>query len=240
MHFYSKFWSFTCSNSDTWKRFWASRRRAALRAAPARRAASASGPRADRGHAPSQDPCAPRRLEVRRTRASSAFAPYTRAPCTGRTAGPSSVPPVRVPTEATDVPRWYLRRHPDVTGEPPLFKCRKLPPSRLPPSLRPLHCARHGLRLASRRPTRPFVHRASEHLPRDRKHCVGLCIAQFCAPLAGPQRLPSPCAAARPRRRPLLPNFGHHRALGEHVVKPHHLPGRMRRRNRRCLASRTA
>jgi hypothetical protein len=21
MHFYSKFWSFTCSNSDTWKRF---------------------------------------------------------------------------------------------------------------------------------------------------------------------------------------------------------------------------
>jgi hypothetical protein len=40
-----------------------------------------------------QDPCAPRSLEVRRARASSPFAPYARAPHTGRTAGPSRAPP---------------------------------------------------------------------------------------------------------------------------------------------------
>jgi hypothetical protein len=63
------------------------------------------------------------------------------------------------------------------------------------------------------------------------------------APLSpGPQDAAASAdyAAARPRRRPLRPNSGHHRALGEHVVEPHHLPGRMRRRNWQSLASRTA
>jgi hypothetical protein len=124
----------------------------------------------------------------------SPFAPYARTPRTGRIAGPSRIPPVRVSTEASVVPRRYLRRHPDVTGEPPLFEVARSSPSRLTPPLPPLHRARHGRHLASCRPARPFSHCVREHHPRDRQHRPGSRIARCCAPLAR--------TAARHRRPP--------------------------------------
>jgi hypothetical protein len=72
-----------------------------------------------------------------------------------------------MPIEAAAVPRRYLRCHHDVTGEPPLFKATRLSSSRPPLPLPPLHHARHGRRLASRRPAHPLGQRAREHLPRD-------------------------------------------------------------------------
>jgi hypothetical protein len=43
-------------------------------------------------------------------------------------------------------------------------------------------------------------------------------------------RPPPSVPAARPRRRPLRPNFGRHRVLGEHVVESCYLPDRERHR----------
>jgi hypothetical protein len=117
VHFYSKFWSFTCSNSGTVKRIRASQRRVVLRAAPPRcpSRCAFSRPRADWGRAPSQDPRAPKRLEVSVTCASLPFALYA---CAERTVGLFSTPsPWRTPTEAAAVLRQHLRRHPVVTGE---------------------------------------------------------------------------------------------------------------------------
>jgi hypothetical protein len=55
-----------------------------------------------------------------------------------------------------------------------------------------------------------------------------------------PPRLSPPTAAARPRRRPLRPNYGHHPILGEHVVEPGPFPGRERRWPCRIPTSRAA
>jgi hypothetical protein len=82
----------------------------------------------------------------------------TRALRTVRTVGPSRGSPVCAPTEVAAVPRRYLRRHHDVTGEPPLFKAAPSSPSRLLP---PLHCARHGRRLKQAPVPEPFV--AGQH-----------------------------------------------------------------------------
>jgi hypothetical protein len=49
---------------------------------------------------------------------------------------------------------------------PPLFKVAR-PSSSRPAPLPPLHRARHGRCLASRRLARPLGHRAREHLPKD-------------------------------------------------------------------------
>jgi hypothetical protein len=45
-----------------------------------------------------------------------------------------------------------------------------------------------------------------------------------------PPRPPPPAIIMRPLRQLLRPSFGHPQALGEHVVTPHSLPGRERRR----------
>jgi hypothetical protein len=122
------------------------------------------------------------------------------APCTERTAGPSHAPPVRAPPEAAAIPRRYLRRHPDITSEPLLFKAARFSPSRPPPPLPSLHRARHGRRLASRRPARSLGHYAREHFPRDPQHHPGSRIARRCSPLVGTaahrgrHRRPPPCA----------------------------------------------
>jgi hypothetical protein len=203
-----------------------------------RRVASVSGPHADRGRVPSQDPRAPRHLEVRGTRASSPFAPYARAPRTGphlytrRPRPPPYHGGISAITTTSPARRPYLK-----AACPP-------PPSRPPPLLPPLHCASHGRRLASHRPARPLGHRVREHLPRDPPHRPRVTHCPSLRPShrnRSPPRPPPPATAARPRRLPLRPNFGHHRALGEHMVDAHgHLPGRMRRRTRRNPMSRAA
>jgi hypothetical protein len=54
--------------------------------------------------------------------------------------GSHSLPPSLV-RRIGPSPRRYLRRHPDVTGEPPLFKVARSSPSRLPQLLPPLNRA---------------------------------------------------------------------------------------------------
>jgi hypothetical protein len=76
VYFYSKFWSFACSNSGSAKRVRASRRGAAT-SRPCAHVASASAPaprrprpHADRGRAPSPGSCAPQHLGTRASRVS--------------------------------------------------------------------------------------------------------------------------------------------------------------------------
>jgi hypothetical protein len=66
------------------------------------------------------------------------------------------------------------------------------------------------------------------------------CLAKSPRRRTEPSRLPPPAIAVRPLRPLLRPNSGHPQALGEHVVTPHSLPSRERRRPRRILASRAA
>jgi hypothetical protein len=168
VHFYSKFWSFTCSNSGRVKRIRASR----CRAAPARRTASASGPPrlCEAAHLP-------RIPAYQSVLKSACHAPPRRshgtcALCTERTAGPSAArSPGRAPTEAAAILRRHLRRHPVVTGEhapflrpstPPPSRVRQTiaapaapprppwpPPSKLPPLLTLLATAHESISLGT-------------------------------------------------------------------------------------------
>jgi hypothetical protein len=160
-------------------------------------------------------------------------APYARAE---RTAGSSAVP--RAGRDAA-VPRRYLHRHLVVTGKPePYLRRHCLPAGEHRAGRPPLPPSRQA-RPSTSTPSRPTTSHPS--LGPAKAQALAHCPAQ-----RPPRRHPKPprpsplAAAARPRRRPLRPNFGHHRVLGEHVVEHHHLPGRMRPRSRRNPASRTA
>jgi hypothetical protein len=153
-----------------------------------------------------------------------------------RTVGSSAVP--RASLDAV-VPRRHLRRHPVVTGESaPYLRRHCLPAGEHRAGRPPLPPSRQA-RPSTSTPSRPTTSHPS--LGPAKAQALAHCPAQRpprCHPK--PQRSSPPAAAARPRRRPLRPNFGHHRVLGEHVVEHHHLPGRMHPRSRRNPASRTA
>jgi hypothetical protein len=119
-----------------------------------------------------------------------------------------------------------------------LFKAPLPPRGRAPSRPAPLPPS-HKARPSTSTSSRPTTSHPSLGLAKAQAlaHCPGNVAAP---PEYRPPR-PSPLAAtARPCQRPLRPNFGHHRVLGDHVVEHHHLPGRMHRRSRRNPASRAA
>jgi hypothetical protein len=113
VHFYSKFWSFACSNGGSATRVRASRRRAVTSRAhaPPRRPGRRTFPRlrADRGRAPSPGSRTPRCLEARAPRAS----PPSRRTCVVHVADHQSVrgAPPYASRPRPPVPRPHLHGH---------------------------------------------------------------------------------------------------------------------------------
>jgi hypothetical protein len=139
------------------------------------------------------------------------------------------LPGPRAPAEVAVLWR-YLRHHRDVTGgaSPIKTECHAL----LAPSP-PLHCARHCLPPVNSPPRPPPVR------PTFLAYSLGALetgAAIRCSALHIPHqrrslpRAPPPAVAARPRRSCPRSNPGLPRALGEHVVVSHRLPGRERGR----------
>jgi hypothetical protein len=152
VHFYSKFWSFTCSNSGTVKRIRASQRRVVLRAAPPR--CPSTFPRS---------PCTKASWSLRDMRLLTVRTVRVRWADRRSVLDP-------LPLAHTD---WGRRR--TTTASSPssgrhrrartLFKAVHSPRAgATPPPLLPLHRACHGRRLASFRPCSPFLAAAHESI----------------------------------------------------------------------------
>jgi hypothetical protein len=141
-------------------------------------------------------------------------------------------PVVRVGRGST-VPRRNLRRHPVVTVGRALYLGPPSSPSRPSPPLMPAPPRHHSRRRRARISmplqcrVNPLGISPSSLGPNRTAPCPGRAPSRR---QRHPPRPPPPVPTVHPRRRPLHPNFGHHRALGEHVVESHHLPGRERRR----------
>jgi hypothetical protein len=158
-------------------------------------------------------------------------APRRAVPARGspRTAGPSAAPRRRRVGQGS---RAMVASpcHRDVTGGASPIKTERhalLAPS--PPLHRALHC-----RPPVNSPPRPSLVRLT--FLAYSLGALGTCTAARCSALHLPCRSrsllepPPPTVAARPRRSRPRSNPGFHRALGEHVVMPHRLPGRERGR----------
>jgi hypothetical protein len=174
---------------------------------------------------------------------SSPSEPYACVPRTGRTADPSRAPPyVRRPRlrRTTVESKPSPRRHRRTSA---LYKAANFPPRARHHRSYPLH---HAIMTAAAELAFPRLFQCrvnslgvspSSLGPNHTTPCPGRAPSRR---QHHPPRPPPPVPAVRPRRRPLRPNFGHHRALGEHVVEPHHLPNREHRRFARIGRSRAA
>jgi hypothetical protein len=138
-------------------------------------------------------------------------------------------PAVRATAEVAAL-RRHRRRHRDVTGGVLPIKTKRH--TLLVPSL-PLHCARH-CRPPMNSPPRPSPVRLT--FLAYSLGALETCAAIRCSALhlprrsRSPPRVPPPAVVARPRRSYPRSNPGLPRALGEHVIVPHRLPGRERGR----------